>query len=226
VALMIRVRVIVEGQTEASFVSGPLTAGLMGYGVFLFPTLLGVPGQRGGRVNYDRVKKDVVTALKQDQGVYCTTLFDLYGLGAGFDLLVPDRAKGGQQLVADLEHAMHRDISKAIPSLRTERFIPYVQIYEFEGLLFSDPRVLAESMSREDLADQIELIRADHTTPEEINDGPETAPSKRLLRLDPRYDKVRTGTVAAERMGIHTICQHCPRFRAWFERLATLGIGA
>jgi hypothetical protein len=78
-------------------------------------------------------------------------------------------------------------------------------------------------MLREDLVGPIERIRAEFDTPEEINDGRETAPSKRLLRLDPRYDKVRTGTKAAERMGIHTICQQCPRFRAWFERLAALG---
>jgi len=221
---MAHVRVIVEGQTEERFVSGPLQASLALHGVFVTATLLGVRGHRGGVVNYDRVKKDVVTVLKQNRDVYCTTLFDLYGLGAGFGSLVSNQNLIGKERAAALEVALSQEVSRDIPTLRPDvRFIPYLQVYEFEALLFSNPTLLAGAMSREDLALKMEQIRAAFPTPEDINDGPETAPSKRLLKLEPRYEKVITGTVAAERMGIHTICQHCPRFRAWFERLAALG---
>jgi hypothetical protein len=224
---MARVRVIVEGQTEERFISGPLAASLAVHGVFVAPTLVGVPGHRGGNVNFARVKRDVVTALKQDQGVYCTTLFDLYGLGNGLPSLVPDRQLVGKERVLDIEQALHEEVSREVPHLRPDlRFIPYVQIYEFEGLLFSNPTALAEAMFREDLADKLNQIRADFVTPEDINDGPKSAPSKRLLNLEPRYVKAISGTLAAENMGVQTICSQCPRFRSWYERLAALGRGA
>jgi hypothetical protein len=106
------------------------------HGVFVSPTLLGVLGHQGGVVNYDRVKKDVVTALKQDRGVYCTTLFDLYGLGAGFASLVPNHNLLGRERATALEAAFSRAVSQDIPTLRPDvRFIPYVQVYEFEALL-------------------------------------------------------------------------------------------
>jgi hypothetical protein len=224
---MARVRVIVEGQTEERFVSGPLAATLAMNGVFVTPTLVGVPGHRGGNVNYARVKRDIVTALKQDQGVYCTTLLDLYRLGDSFPSLVPGRQLVGQERVRDVEQALHQEVSREVPDLRPDlRFIPYVQIYEFEGLLFSNPAALAEAMFREDLVDQLAQIRAEFATPEDINDGPKTAPSKRLLTLEPRYVKTINGTLAAESIGVQTICTHCPRFRAWYERLAALGVGS
>jgi len=219
--------VIVEGQTEERFVSGPLASSLAAHAVFVTPTLVGVPGHRGGNVNYARVKRDIVTALKQDQGVYCTTLLDLYRLGDSFPSLVPDRQLVGQERVRDVEQALHREVSREVPHLRPDlRFIPYVQIYEFEGLLFSNPAALAEAMFREDLADKLQQIRADFASPEDINDGLKTAPSKRLLTLEPRYDKVISGTLAAENMGVQTIRTHCPRFRSWYERLAALGVGS
>jgi hypothetical protein len=224
---MARVRVIVEGQTEERFVSGPLAASLAMHRVFVTPTLVGAPGHRGGNVNYARVKRDIVTALKQDQGVYCTTLLDLYRLGDSFPSLVPGRQLVGQERVRDVEQALHQEVSREVPDLRPDlRFIPYVQIYEFEGLLFSNPTALAEAMFREDLADKLEQIRAAFPTPEDINDGPRTAPSKRLLDLEPRYVKVISGTRAAQNMGVQTIYEHCPRFRSWYDRLAGLGGGA
>jgi hypothetical protein len=224
---MARVRVIVEGQTEERFVSGPLAASLAMHRVFVTPTLVGAPGHRGGNVNYARVKNDVVTALKQDEGVYCTTLLDLYRLGDSFPSLIPDRKLVGQERVLDVEMALHQEVSREVPHLRPDlRFIPYVQIYEFEGLLFSNPTALAEAMFREDLADKLEQIRAAFPTPEDINDGPRTAPSKRLLDLEPRYVKVISGTRAAQNMGVQTIYEHCPRFRSWYDRLAGLGGGA
>src|SRR5690242_4190656 len=76
--------VIVEGQTEESFVSGPLAEALALRQVYLTPIILGVPGHKGGRTNYDRVRKDILKQLKQDRQAYCTTMLDFYGLGPGF----------------------------------------------------------------------------------------------------------------------------------------------
>lgn len=81
---MARVRVIVEGQTEESFVRGSLAQALLTSGVYLEATLLGSPGRRGGNLTYQRVREDVIRTLKQDPSVFCSTFFDFYGLGRGF----------------------------------------------------------------------------------------------------------------------------------------------
>ncbi|MGZ8236493.1 MAG: DUF4276 family protein [Methylobacter sp.] len=73
------------------------------------------------------------------------------------------------------------------------RFIPYVQMYEFEGLFFSDTQALAKIIAQETLADSFRSIRNQFDTPEEINDSPETAPSKRILKLFPEYNKPLDG---------------------------------
>ena len=99
------------------------------------------------------------------------------------------------------------------------RFVPYVMMHEFEGLLFSDPERLGEGIGRPGLAPAFEAIRKQFSTPEEINDSPQTAPSKRILGLVPEYEKPLMGTLAVLEIGLDTIRQECPLFRAWVERL-------
>ncbi len=81
---MTRVNIVVEGQTEETFVKEVLAPALGYRGVYLTPRLLGAPGKQGGKVNYARVRMDISAFLKQDKQAYCTTLIDLYGLGSGF----------------------------------------------------------------------------------------------------------------------------------------------
>jgi hypothetical protein len=79
-----RVKIVVEGQTEEAFVNEVLAAALWPHQVYVTPILLGVPGHKGGRPNYARVKKDVLLHLKQDWAACCSTMLDFYGLGSGF----------------------------------------------------------------------------------------------------------------------------------------------
>ena len=102
------------------------------------------------------------------------------------------------------------------------RFIPYVQMHEFEGLLFSNPSQLAYALRRQDLAQQFWAIRKDFETPEHIDDSPVTAPSKRIQNLFPRYRKVQMGETAAKAIGLRKIRQQCPLFNAWLDKLEKL----
>lgn len=115
---MIRVSVVVEGQTEESFITNVLAPELWPRAIFLNPIILGVPGQKGGRTNYDRVRKDVLLHLKQDKAAYCSTMLDLYGLGAGFPGVPPPPNLSAVQKAAHLEQAMKVDICAQIPKLR------------------------------------------------------------------------------------------------------------
>ena len=62
----------------------------------------------------------------------------------------------------------------------SDRFMPFVVMHEFEGLLFSDCAAFSRGIGRSDLDVSLREIRNDFTTPEEINDSPITAPSKRV----------------------------------------------
>lgn len=92
-------------------------------------------------------------------------------------------------------------------------------MHEFEGLLFSDCRRFGHGIGRPELIAQLQEIRNDFKTPEEINDSPVTSPSKRVEKLVPGYEKPLLGTLAALEIGLDVIRSECPHFRGWLERL-------
>jgi len=218
-----RVSVVVEGQTEESFVKNILAPVLYQHKVYLTPIILGPPGHKGGNTNYARVKKDVILQLKQDQAAYCSTMLDFYGLGRGFPGTPLPANLPNVDKVTHIEQAVKADIIAESPNLRSDiRFLPYLQLHEFEGLLFSDPAALARGLGQQGLAPQFEAIRRQFPTPEDINDDPNSAPSKRVRAIYAGYRKILDGTLAAEAVGIDRIRQECPHFRQWIERLEAL----
>ena len=220
---MIRLYVIVEGQTEEYFVRNVLADTLWPSDIHPIPILLGVPGQKGGRTNYARVRRDIVVQLKQDRGAYCSTMIDFYGLGSGFPGHPPPSHLSNIEKVRHVEQAVLNDIVKEIPELRPDfRLIPYLQLHEYEALLFSDPPAFADGINRPNLQRQFQSIRDEFESPEDINNHPETAPSKRVLSVCPNYRKVIEGAQAASAIGISTIREECPHFRKWIERLEAL----
>ena len=214
---MTRVKVVVEGETEASFVQNVLAEALWPRQVYLTPIIL------GGRTNYARVRKDVLAQLKQDQAAYCSTMLDFYGLGRGFPGMPLSPNLSSLDKVIRIEQAVQADIVAQAPHLRPDvRFLPYLQLHEYEGLLFSDPKAFASGIGQPHLAPQFERIRSGFATPEDINDDPHTAPSKRVLGAYPPYRKVVDGTLAAQTVSIDRMRQECPHFREWVERLEAL----
>ena len=221
---MTRVSVIVEGPTERSFVQEVLAPFLWPSDVYVTAIILGVPGHKGGRTNYARVKKDVLRQLNEDRAAYCSTMFDFNGLGKGFPgtPLPPNLANVDK--VIHMERAMKDDIIAQVPDLRPDvRFIPYLQLHEYEALLFSDPEAFASGMSQPHLAGQLRNIRQMFPTLEDIDDSPNDAPSKRILRLCRSYNKVLDGTRAAGAVGIPTMLLECQHFRDWMDRLRPTG---
>ena len=220
---MIRVLVIVEGKTEESFVNEVLAPDLCSRNVLLTARILGVPGHKGGRTSYDRVRSDVILCLKQETRNYCSTMPDLYGLGQGFQGMPLPAHLTGIQKAIHIERAMSEDICRIIPDLRPElRLVPYIQVHEYEALLFSDPHALAESLNQPHLRPQFQKVRDSVPTPEDIDDGRDTAPSKRILGVHPKYRKRLEGTLAAQVIGIQIMQRECPHFSDWLARLCAL----
>ena len=106
------------------------------------------------------------------------------------------------------------------------RFIPFVTMHEFEGLLFSDCARFSSGIGRPDLQDSFQQIRDDFGSPEEINDSPNTAPSKRIMRLMPEYDKPLFGTLAVIEIGLERIRRECQHFHNWLERIERIAQAA
>ena len=93
-------------------------------------------------------------------------------------------------------------------------------MHEYEGLLFSDPDAFAQSIRQ--LAYRFHEVRNEFATPEDINNDPLTAPSKRVIDIYSAYSKVIEGTLAARAVGIQKMREECPHFRGWLERLEDL----
>ena len=92
-------------------------------------------------------------------------------------------------------------------------------MHEFEALLFSDCQQFALGIQQAKLARDFAEIRAKFSCPEEINDSPQTAPSKRVEALIPGYQKPLLGVAAAERVGLAAMRKECPHFRDWLMQL-------
>jgi hypothetical protein len=159
-----------------------------------------------------------------DPTAYCLTIVDFCGLGHGFPGGPPPTGLSSLEKVLHIERAVRDDICLAVPDhLRPDvRFIPYIQLHEYEGLLFSDPDAFAKAIHQPSLAHRFREIRGQFESPEDINDHPETAPSKRILAIYPSYRKVIDGTQAAGAIGTAAMRKECPHFRGWLQTLEAL----
>lgn len=220
---MIRVHVICEGQTEEMFVTEVLAKTFLQKNICLVPTLIGKRGHKGGNFKFERLLADVRARLLGDKTAYCTTFFDFYGLPEDFPGKKEAELKVDITQKADcLLAALMEQLYSKLGATPMKRFIPYVQMYEFESLLFSDPEKLAQGIYQANLSDSFKKIKDAFNTPEEINNSPVTAPSKRIEKLYPAYEKPINGSLAAIEIGLDVIRHECPRFDSWIKTLEAL----
>ncbi|WP_458734167.1 DUF4276 family protein [Zobellella taiwanensis] len=220
---MIRVHVICEGQTEEMFINELLLEPFMARGILLQPALVGKPGHKGGNVKFERIKADVENRLLGDRNAYCTTFFDYYGLPQSFpgkdalpaEASIKDKAQA-------VEQALVAQLTRHLGENAMRRFIPFVQMYEFEALLFSDPAAFAQGVDKPELASSFTAIAEAFDTPEHINNSPQTAPSKRIEQLIHDYEKPLMGALAALEVGLQAMSARCPLFHHWLQRLEQL----
>jgi Domain of unknown function (DUF4276) len=220
---MARLNLIGEGSTEESFVRLVLSPFLGERGTYAVARSVETSRRhgtirRGGMTRYARARGDIVRWLKQDHLAYVTTMFDFYALPKDFPGFSSMPAGTVYDKVRHVEAAVAADIGD-------DRFIPYLQLHEFEGLLFSDVEVIDSELAIEtgdSRLPELETMIAAHATPEHINDGYMTCPSRRLVDLFPRYQKPTDGIRISERIGIQSLRSKCVHFDEWVTRLITL----
>ena len=225
---MYRLIIHVEGETEETFVNEVLAPHLLGYGYTkVSARLVGNARQRerrGGIRSWSSIRKDILNHLKEDTGCLATTMVDYYALPQTGEKAWPGRGAAGplafSQRALTVETALLADIRSELgEGFDSRRFVPYVVMHEFEGLLFSDTAQFGYAIGQPGLAPKFQAIRDQFETPEEINDSPITAPSKQVESLMPGYQKPLMGTLAALEIGLEAIRRECPLFRNWITRL-------
>lgn len=221
----------VEGITEETFTDEILRPHLTDSGYqSVAARLIGnarLRASRGGIRGWTNVKQDILRHLRSDQGAIATTMVDYYAMPATGSKAWPGRAaangKQFERKAATVEAALHQDIVVEMgKNFDPQRFVPFVVMHEFEGLLFSDCDAFARAIGESNLAAKFHNIRADFDTPEHINDSPNTAPSKRIEQLLPTYDKSLFGNIAALEIGLNKMRDECPHFDQWLTTLESL----
>jgi hypothetical protein len=218
---MKRIIIICEGQTEQEFCNKSLSAYFNAKQIYIQSPL--IKDSHGGIVKWNELKKQIENHLKQERTAYVSTLIDYYGIyqkhhfpGWDESLTIIDK----NERMNFLEQEMCNDIASQLNS----RFIPYIQLHEFEGLLFNNIDVFRQQFTEVEIIELGELQQtiSDFPNPEMINDNPQTAPSKRLERIINGYNKVVYGNILAETIGLENIRNKSPRFNAWINKLGNV----
>jgi hypothetical protein len=224
--MMVKVHVLVEGQTEEEFVRQILDEYLSPKGIYLNPVIAktkraisGNSAFRGGMVSYGKIAFDLKQLLRDSSASLVTTMIDFYRLPADFPGFTDEEAKTGSphQCVRYLEDRFRSDINHP-------RFLPYLSIHEFEALLFSEPEMIVREIRGDNQKAQESLrkVLQRYNSPEEINR--ETPPSKHILEHLSEYDKTVHGYLIAIEIGVDRMRHMCPHFHEWLARLEALAI--
>lgn len=222
--MYVRLYFVVEGRTEEGFVKQTLRPYWSSFNVgaiALVVTTSRRRGKRGGLSTYKKAQNDIIRLTKQEKNldVRFTTMFDLYGLPDDFPGYEAAALQDDPyQRVQALEDALADDIDD-------HRFVPYIQLHEFEALLLSDPGKLgSEFIGSADGIARLATMVSRFPSPEHVNDSSDTAPSKRIIRAIPEYEgrKASAGPIVAEKIGLSTMRDKCAHFAEWLAKLENL----
>lgn len=222
---MARLYLFGEGRSEQEFAHNTIAPHLAAFGI---DALFGIrisnstkKGTRGGGRNYEAMKLDISNTLKRHKSadVFFTTMIDLYALAHDFP---------GSAEAEKLGHLPYGRIAVLEDALAAEfadpRFVPHIQLHEFETMLFCDPSQFGSSAATNAQIQAIIELAARYPNPELIDEGQHSAPSKRIEGLFPEYrvSHGRIGPKIAQLIGLPAIRAKCPHFDAWITKLESL----
>lgn len=220
---MIRLNIVVEGQTEETFVRVVLAPELAPHSIFATAHSVTTSRDRGkvyrgGFVSYAHLRKDLNRWIRQDQSdsARFTTMVDLYRM--------PKDAPGFEESrkIADpvaRAQFLERSISQ---DLEDGRFRPYIQVHEFEALLFAAPAQLLTAFPGSKLQiDRLITETESFATPEHIDNGESTSPAKRISAALPEYAKSVDGPIITRQIGLAALRAKCPHFEEWWQALCS-----
>lgn len=220
----LRLYITTEGQSERKFADDVLRPHLAAFSIDVKTRVVLTNrklGKRGGILDFEKIHGDLHRLMREDSHPEArfTTMVDLYALPPEFPGWAEARNKNGpEKRVEALEVALQSNMGDS-------RFLPYIQLHEFEALLYCDLSQLQQRIADSERAFTALAQEVRGMEPEEINEGATTAPSKRIINHIPIYDrlKVRVGAPAAAAIGLPRLRAKCPHFSEWVARLEKLG---
>ncbi|MCW5757183.1 MAG: DUF4276 family protein [Phycisphaeraceae bacterium] len=224
---MREVIVLCEGRTEQEFCRSVVAPSLHPLGISVSGRLAGKPGRKHGGISpWAGYQREIINLGKQRNDWFVGLLVDYYAMPHSW----PGRAAAAQKPDGEKGRHVEEAIAEAVRPELGGRFLPCVQLHEFESLLFVSPAVTASSLvvAGETLPVPIlerrmaEIVAESGGAVERINDTPTGAPSKRLIRLVPGYDKVLSGVLAAKSIGLGELRSGCPWLDRWLLALESL----
>lgn len=218
---MTEVLILVEGQTEEKFVVQAFQPPLARLGVFLRPTIItnkrnaNGTNYKGGLSKFSRLENELRLLLYGAGPRPVTTFLDLYALPSDFPGFEPASTLAPVQRASELERHLREHFGDD-----NDEFRPYIQVHEAEALVLACPEQLdARHRGLGALASQ---VVAQEGGPELVDDGPTTAPSKRLTAWAPDYSKTGDGPAVVASAGLAGIRMQCPHFDEWISWLESL----
>lgn len=216
---MKRLIIICEGETEQQFCKDVLYNHFFSRDIVIETPL--IKKTMGGIVAWEHIKSQILLHLKED--VTVTLLIDFYGIKDYHNFSKWAESKtivNKIDRMTFLENAMKEEIDDRVRF----RFIPYIQLHEFEGLLFNNIETFKNIIPENEFTNirELETTINSNINPELINDGATTAPTKRLERLILGYNKIVYGAVLAEEIGLERIRAKAVRFNDWIAKLESI----
>ncbi|GAB2990793.1 DUF4276 family protein [Saccharothrix stipae] len=210
-----RVHLLVEGQTEEVVADSVIRPHLEALGWVTSLSLVKTkrpaagPSHKGGVTGWGQVQRDIRLLLNDTSLDVLTTLFDYYAFPADCPGM-GDRPPGDvYERVGHVERCL-------VEAVGDRRFRPNLVVHELEAWVFAAADELGQFLGPE-LAERLsEDVRA-AGGPESVNDGPATAPSKRLLDYCPGYVKTVDGPLAIQDLGLARLRAVCPHLDAWLR---------
>jgi len=217
--------ILVEGQTEERLIKDTIAPAFWPWSLFLEPTILVTkmvkdgPNFKGGVTSYERCRNDLAKLLNSSGGALVTTMLDYYGLPSDFPGMSTRPNGSPRERASHVQQAIWHDFGEP------QNFVPFLALHEFEAWLFSCPSTLPDVLTVPTQQPEFARLCNCYDSPEDINDGHDTAPSKRIMQMFPTYKKTLHGPTAAKRIGLNKIRSACPHFDDWLQRLEAMAPG-
>lgn len=210
--------ILVEGQTEEVLVRDMVTPHLAHFGWWVTPIIVktnrpaGGPSYRGGATSWKQIEREIRLLLRDSRVDLVTTMFDYYGLPSECPGMADRPAGGADTRVRHVESSITTEIGD-------RRFLANLVLHESEAWVFAAAQQLGELFADDKLAAKLVRDVDNAGGPEEVNDDPNTAPSKRLRRYCPEFVKTQDGPLAVVELGLDRLRAQCPHLNEWLEKL-------